>query len=130
MVDRCRLRVRYRCYRYRRREESWGLEVPGVALARLALARLEGLAEAADRFRQGSAASALVRHRGESWALVVPPVALARLAGLAKAADGFRQGPRQALHQGPRPSSAPQVLTRFPDPPPHLRLEVGRAADR
>ena len=48
VADRCRLRVRYRCYRYHHREESWGLEVPGVALA-----HWEGLAEAADRFRQG-----------------------------------------------------------------------------
>ena len=53
VVDRYRS-VRYRhyryhrCYRYRRREESWALAVPPLALAHLA-----GLAEAADRFRQG-----------------------------------------------------------------------------
>ena len=48
-------------YRHHRREGSWALEVPPLALA-----HWEGLAEAVDRFRQGLEASALARHRGES----------------------------------------------------------------
>ena len=53
-----RFRLRYRCHH---REESLALEVLLLALAHLA-----DLVEAVGHFQQGSGASALAHHRGES----------------------------------------------------------------
>ena len=54
-------RFRYRYYRCHHHEESLALEVSPAALVHWA-----DLAEAVGHFQQGSGASALARHRGES----------------------------------------------------------------